>query len=117
MARNCSYYYYSYIYNNTFIQTSTLYIRESNNLPNMGFIQDFKVFLSRGSVIDLAVGVVIGASFTAVVNAMVGDLFAPLISICMPMSFENLFAQVKCPKDNSSWMPFNCKASYETLEE
>eukprot|EP00474_Spongospora_subterranea_P009296 CRZ09754.1 hypothetical protein [Spongospora subterranea] len=82
----------------------------------MGFMQDFKIFLSRGNVIDLAVGVVIGASFTAVVNAMVGDLFAPLIAILMPVSFENCFAQVKCPSEGSGWMPFNCKTSYSTLE-
>ena len=36
-----------------------------------GFIQEFKEFISRGSVMDLAVGVVIGGAFTAIVNALV----------------------------------------------
>lgn len=40
----------------------------------------FKKFLMRGNVIDLAVAVVIGAAFTAVVNSFVADLLTPLIS-------------------------------------
>ena len=40
----------------------------------------FKAFLARGNVIDLAVAVVVGAAFTAVVNALVKDLITPLIA-------------------------------------
>lgn len=40
---------------------------------------DFKTFLLRGNVVDLAVGIVIGAAFTSVVNALVKDLITPLI--------------------------------------
>lgn len=40
---------------------------------------EFKEFISRGSVVDLAVGVIIGAAFTAIVTALVADLFSPLI--------------------------------------
>jgi large conductance mechanosensitive channel len=43
-------------------------------------LKDFKQFLLRGNVVDLAVAVVIGAAFTAVVNALVKDLIAPLIA-------------------------------------
>ena len=43
--------------------------------------QDFKKFLLRGNVVDLAVGVVIGASFTAVVNGFVAAFITPLLSI------------------------------------
>ena len=43
-------------------------------------LQDFKKFLLRGNVIDLAVAVVIGAAFVAVVNAAVKDLITPLIA-------------------------------------
>jgi large conductance mechanosensitive channel len=43
-------------------------------------VQEFKTFILRGNVIDLAVGIVIGAAFTAVVNALVKDLFTPLIA-------------------------------------
>jgi large conductance mechanosensitive channel len=43
--------------------------------------KEFKAFLLRGNVVDLAVAVVIGASFTAVVNSMVKDIITPLISL------------------------------------
>ena len=44
------------------------------------FFEEFKDFINRGNVIDLAVAVVIGAAFTAIVNSIVGDLIMPLIS-------------------------------------
>jgi large conductance mechanosensitive channel len=43
-------------------------------------IKEFKKFIFRGNVVDLAVAVVIGAAFTAVVNSLVKDMFTPLIS-------------------------------------
>lgn len=43
-------------------------------------LKEFKQFLLRGNVVDLAVGVVIGASFGAIVNALVFDLVTPFIS-------------------------------------
>lgn len=45
-----------------------------------GMVQEFKQFLLRGNVIDLAVAVVIGAAFTAVVNSVVADLITPLLA-------------------------------------
>lgn len=44
----------------------------------MSMLQEFKKFILRGNVVDLAVGVVIGSAFTAVVNAFVKDLISPL---------------------------------------
>lgn len=46
-----------------------------------GLIAEFKEFISRGSVIDLAVGVIIGSAFTAIVNSLVDDLIMPIIGI------------------------------------
>ncbi|MCB0857914.1 MAG: large conductance mechanosensitive channel protein MscL [Solirubrobacterales bacterium] len=43
-------------------------------------IQGYKEFISRGNVIDLAVAVVIGAAFTALVNSMVADLLTPVVA-------------------------------------
>ena len=43
--------------------------------------KEFKKFILRGNVVDLAVGVVIGAAFTSVVNAVVRDIINPLISV------------------------------------
>ena len=46
----------------------------------MKWIDEFRAFILRGNVIDLAVAVVIGAAFTAVVTALVADLITPLIA-------------------------------------
>ncbi len=43
------------------------------------FVKEFKEFISRGSVVDLAVGIVIGAAFTAVVNSFVNDVLMAII--------------------------------------
>ena len=55
-----------------------------------GIIQEFKEFISRGSVMDLAVGVIIGSAFTAIVNSLVDDVVMPAIGILIGgMNFEN----------------------------
>ena len=46
-----------------------------------GFIKEFKEFISRGNVIDMAVGVIIGGAFTAIVNSLVNDIFNPLLGL------------------------------------
>lgn len=56
------------------------------------FADEFKAFISRGSVIDLAVGVIIGSAFTAIVTSLVNDIIMPLISLVTGgISFENWF--------------------------
>lgn len=47
----------------------------------MGFIKDFKAFISRGNVVDMAVGVVVGGAFSKIVSSLVADLVTPLISL------------------------------------
>lgn len=44
------------------------------------FLEEFKEFINRGNVMDLAVAVVIGAAFTAIVNSVVQDLIMPIVS-------------------------------------
>lgn len=44
-------------------------------------IKEFKEFISRGNMMDLAVGVIIGSAFTAIVNSLVKDLINPLIGL------------------------------------
>ncbi len=54
-------------------------------------LKEFKQFLLRGNVIDLAVGVMIGAAFSSVVNALVSDILTPLIgAIAKVPDFSNL---------------------------
>ncbi len=45
----------------------------------MGFIQEFKTFISRGNVMDLAIGVIIGAAFGKIVTSLVEDMIMPVI--------------------------------------
>ncbi len=44
-----------------------------------GFIGEFKEFVSRGNVVDMAVGVVVGSAFTGIVNSLVKDVIMPVI--------------------------------------
>lgn len=46
-----------------------------------GFLAEFKKFIMRGNVIDLAVGVIIGGAFQAIVNSLVNDIVSPVISL------------------------------------
>ena len=46
------------------------------------FFQDFKKFITRGNVVDMAVGVVVGSAFTAIVNSLVKDIITPVIGVC-----------------------------------
>lgn len=44
-------------------------------------VKEFKQFIARGNVIDLAVGVIVGAAFTAIVNSMVKNIINPLLGL------------------------------------
>lgn len=56
------------------------------------FAAEFKEFIMRGNVMDLAVGVIIGGAFQAIVNSLVNDLIMPLISLATgKMDFSNMF--------------------------
>ena len=56
-----------------------------------GMMRDFKAFLLRGNVVDLAVAVVIGTAFGLVIKALVADLITPIIALIFgEPSFENL---------------------------
>lgn len=55
------------------------------------WIDDFKAFIARGNVMDMAVGVVIGGAFTAIVNALVECVINPIIGlICGGIDFSSL---------------------------
>ena len=58
-------------------------------------LKDFREFISRGSVIDLVSGVIMGATFTGIINSMVGDRFMPLIRALLGgVHLEGLAIQV-----------------------
>ncbi len=56
------------------------------------WVSDFKKFIMRGNVVDLAVGIIIGAAFTGVVGSLVKDLFTPVIGLLTGgVDFSNVF--------------------------
>jgi large conductance mechanosensitive channel len=68
----------------------------------MGFIKEFKDFITRGNVLDLAVGIIIGAAFTAIVSSLVDDVLMPVIGLMLKgVDFSNMFVNLKDPMDHS----------------
>jgi len=62
----------------------------------MGFIKEFKEFAVKGNVIDLAVGVIIGAAFGKIVDSVVNDLIMPLVAVIIGKpDFSNLYIVLK----------------------
>lgn len=60
-----------------------------------GFIAEFKKFIMRGNVIDLAVGVIIGGAFQAIVNSLVNDIVTPLLGIILgKVDFSSLAVKI-----------------------
>ncbi len=56
-------------------------------------MQEFKDFIAKGNVMDMAVGIIIGAAFTAIVKSMVGDLINPFVGLFMGgVDFTNMYA-------------------------
>jgi len=65
-----------------------------------GFIGEFKEFALRGNVMDMAVGVVIGVAFSAIINSLVNDILMPIIGLVTGnYNFANL--AIKLSEDNS----------------
>ena len=50
-------------------------------MEKKGFVQEFKTFISRGNVMDMAVGVIIGSAFTKIVNSLVNDVLMPALGV------------------------------------
>jgi large conductance mechanosensitive channel len=59
-------------------------------------LKEFQEFISRGSVIDLAVGIIVGAAFTSIVNSLVNDIIMPPIGLLLGgIDFSNFFITLK----------------------
>jgi len=56
------------------------------------FVNEFKEFITRGNVLDMAVGVIVGGAFTKIINSLVNDVIMPVISLATgKVDFTNLF--------------------------
>ena len=60
----------------------------------MGLVKEFKEFMNRGNVVDMAVGVVIGAAFKAIIDSVVADLISPLIGMIVGQDFSSISVTV-----------------------
>jgi large conductance mechanosensitive channel len=59
-------------------------------------LKDFREFIMRGSVVDMAVGIIIGAAFGTIVSSLVADIIMPPISLALgKVDFTNLFVLLK----------------------
>ena len=54
------------------------------------FISEFRGFISKGNVLDMAVGVIIGGAFKTIVDSLVGDIISPLLGLLMDTDFSSL---------------------------
>ena len=54
------------------------------------FINEFKAFISRGNVMDMAVGIIIGGAFTSIVSSLVEDIINPILGLFGGMNFDQL---------------------------
>ncbi|MEG1633295.1 MAG: large conductance mechanosensitive channel protein MscL [Oscillospiraceae bacterium] len=60
-----------------------------------GFFGEFREFIARGNVMDMAVGVIIGAAFKTIIDSLVNDIFMPLIGIVVgAISFSELSVNI-----------------------
>ena len=58
----------------------------------MGFVSEFKVFIAKGNVLDLAIGVIIGAAFGKIVTSLTDDIIMPVVGLALgKIDFANLF--------------------------
>lgn len=58
------------------------------------FLDEFRKFINRGSVVDMAVGIMIGAAFKAIVDSLVNDIISPIIGLLVKQDFSNLSLNV-----------------------
>ena len=66
------------------------------------FFEEFKKFISKGNVVDMAVGIVVGSAFTKIVNSIVSDIITPLISLLIGnLSFNDLKIVFKAATEES----------------
>lgn len=60
----------------------------------MKIVSEFKEFALKGNVMDMAVGIIIGAAFTAIVTSLVDDIISPILGIFVKVNFSDLAVQI-----------------------
>lgn len=74
----------------------------------MGIIQEFKEFAVKGNVLDMAVGIIIGAEFGKIVNSLVADVIMPPIGLLIGgVDFKNIAIPLKTADDGKAIVAIN----------
>jgi large conductance mechanosensitive channel len=75
---------------------------KTNKGSQMGMVSEFKAFINKGNVLDLAVGVIIGAAFGKIVGALTDDFISPILSIATGgIDFANMFVPIGSVPDGT----------------
>jgi large conductance mechanosensitive channel len=61
----------------------------------MGFLKEFREFALKGNVLDMAVGVIIGAAFGGIVKSVIEDMIMPVVGLAGKADFSNLFIPLR----------------------
>ena len=81
----------------------------------MGMISEFKAFAMKGNVMDLAVGVIIGAAFGKIVDSLVNDIIMPIVGMFGNVDFSNLFIVLGSNPNNLTALADLKKANIPTM--
>ena len=58
------------------------------------FFNEFKEFAMRGNIMDMAIGIIVGAAFTAIVTSLVNDIISPIIGLLVKVDFSDLVLNI-----------------------
>jgi hypothetical protein len=84
--------------------------RLAEKTGTVSVLADFRDFISRGNVIDLAVALVMGSAFTAIVNSLVKDIINPLIALGMPANTFGGYSVIR-PGGSGNWSYISLQAA------
>ena len=79
-------------------------------MVNDNMLKEFREFIAKGNMLDLAVGIIIGAAFTGIIDSLVKDLINPILGLFGTTNFENMKLVLKetvDAKGNPSQVTFN----------
>jgi large conductance mechanosensitive channel len=80
-------------------------------------LKEFKEFAMRGNVVDLAIGVIIGAAFGQIVNSVVKDLIMPLVGIAGSVDFSNKYIALSDKVKDAMMLPDGSTLGLEKARE
>ncbi len=82
----------------------------------MGMLKEFKTFAMRGNVVDMAVGIIIGAAFGKIVSSLVADVVMPPIGVLLGgVDFSNLAITIKAAADGAAAVTLNYGKFIQTV--